>query len=1161
MNPLASLLFPMIGALLLALPVQAYDTIRFLDPIRADEMTRPVAAASWGRRLYVLDEKKGNLVIFEDGKLLKVVGGGLKGPRGLAAGADGTIYVADTGNARVVMFDKDGNPAGSFGAKGSEPGTLKNPRSVAVGADGRVYVADTGNDRIQVFTKEGILLFAFGGNTTVKKEQGLFSGPSKVALDPSDNIYVLDEGNERIQKFDSSAKFVREYTLLGEDFAVDQYGFLYVLDPGAGKVVEQDGTGNILGKFGSSGKGTGQFKKPAGVSVGADGSIIVADTGNARVMRVELLNKLKTNPLPSNTATKLSVSGPSRKLPYPAGQIAVHGDDEIYAHLPTQGQFVLLDREGKEKKRFGKSKGKTPDVTRGTDGFAVSPKLGIYVSDTPNNRIQKFTLDGQWKANFLESTGMFDSKSKEGRARTPRGIAINEDGSIYVANSGNARVDAVSPEGVFLFGFGPSVGPYTMEEPVSVAWDKAGFVYLADRGLKRVFKTEPSGAFITAFGEPGANPGQFQAPASVAFDGNNYVYVLDTSLRRVSVYAKDGRWLTDLFAGGAGARELTEPVSIAVQGHTLLVADKGKNAIVAFDLHPSLAAPTSISTAAADGVVSLAWKPVADPWTAGYRVYRSTGEFGPWDDLGLTAKPKFQDATVTGETQYYYRVATEAKTKDVGPMSPTLPVWSPEGMNRAPVEISTITLGNIFSANYKWYLKNPLGKVTVKSNVNVPLQNVKVTFRLKDFMDFGYDQEIKRLEPNGEVEVPLIATLNNRILDVTEDTPIQAEFTLTFYQSGKQETTSLTRPLRVYSRNAITWEDPQRIANFVTPKDPPILEFMRETLRQAPKHPLTAGLNSNLVTAIHLWDAISETGIKFFSNPNSPYETVSEDPNFPVDYTQFPRETLKRKTGQCDDLVTLFISMLDGAKIPAAILDYPGHMALMFDTEADDPLDVGLPESAMIKHDGTYWIPVEATLVGKPFHEAYQKALYAYKAELEKGKVSVINVRKAWQTYEPATMPATEWTPEVPAAAKRQSRFSEEAAIFAADRYKFLKKQYEKDDDVESRLALGLLEFQNGDREAANAVFNKALQQDPDNPAILNNLGNLAYLMGDHAGAEAHYLKAVKADPEDPDIWLNLTKTQVKLKNAVKAKEYAKKAVSLDRSLEPTIQTIMKALR
>jgi tetratricopeptide (TPR) repeat protein len=316
---------------------------------------------------------------------------------------------------------------------------------------------------------------------------------------------------------------------------------------------------------------------------------------------------------------------------------------------------------------------------------------------------------------------------------------------------------------------------------------------------------------------------------------------------------------------------------------------------------------------------------------------------------------------------------------------------------------------------------------------------------------------------------------------------------------------------------------------------------------------------------MHLWDSLSEAGVKFFTNPASPYETVSEDPNFPVDYAQFPRETLKRKSGQCDDLVTLFIAMLDGAKVPAAVLDYPGHMALMFDTESDSVVEAGLPEESLVLHDGTYWVPLEATLIGKSFPEAVAKAAYAYKAENEKGKVSVISVGQAWATYEPATMPASDWTAEVPKPETREKRFAEESATLAADRYKSVKKYLEgllKADpkDADALVELGLLEYQSGNKDAAAAQFNKALAADPKCAAAHNDLGNLAFLAGDFAAAEKRYLQAVEADAEDADIWVNLLKTARHLKSKEKAAQYGKKALALDKGLEPVVSTLTKGI-
>ncbi|MBI5629823.1 MAG: hypothetical protein HY921_02935 [Elusimicrobia bacterium] len=1138
-------------------PARAYDAVRFLEPIPLPGAS--VAAAADSSLLYFVDGKKGSLAICDySGKLVKASAAGyLTSPRGAALDSRGRIFVADAGDSKIKILDKDGNPAGSFGEKGSEPGRFKRPESVAVGEDGRVYVADTGNDRIQIFTSEGILLGSFGRSG---KEPGQLRQPAKVMVDAADFVYVLDRGNERVQKFDPSGRFVKEYSLPGSDFVLDSYGLLYILDAKNGKIVEENAQGLILGRFGSWGSGPGQFKDPQALFLSPRGEVLILDSGNNRVQRVEVVNKQRGAKIAARAAAKFWASGPSRSWKFTAQVLAPYGG-ELYAYLPEPGKFVLLDGEGKEKARFS---GKESSATKDAAGLAASAKFGLFVADGSGDRLQLFGLDGSWKANFAQSTGFFDSKKKEGRVRAPRGLAINEEGTVYVADSGNRRIDAFSPEGVFLFGIGPAVGSYELQEPAAVSWDaERGFLYFLDRGLKKVFKCEPSGALAAAWGEAGTGPGQFLDPVALAFDGRGFLYVLDGKLRRVSVFSKDGQWLSDLFTGGSLERELSAPVALAAQDSRLLISDKGKGRILSFDIHPFLAAPAQVSTASVEGTATLSWRVPEDGWLSGYRVYRATAAEGPYQDLGEAREGKFTDSAVTAYSSYFYRVAAEAKTRDVGPLGVPVEVVVAGAFNQPPIAFSTVAVGNIFSANYKWYLKNPMGAVSVSNNVNAAFQNVKLSFRLKDFMDFGYDTEIKRLEPLQTVEVPLIATLNNKVLEVTEDTPIQAELSLMYYENGKAQTLSLTKPLRVYSRNAITWDRPERIANFVTPKDPPVLEFAREVLRQAPQSPHAEALNPSLATALRLWGALSETGVKFLANPGNPYEKVSEDPSFPVDYTQFPRETLKRKSGQCDDLAAMIISMLFASQVRAAALDYPGHMALMLDLEASDLTEAGLPEEFLVWHDGSYWLALEPTLLGEDFLESARKAAYAYKAESAKGKARVIDIQKAWGEFEPATMPSSDWSAEVPPLEARQQRFSREAQAILQERYRSLKKYYaaelEKNPgDADLCVESGLLEYQAGNLEAAAGEFQKALARDPHSAAAMNNLGNLSFLSAEYDKAEPYYLKAAQADDSDPEIWLNLAKTSLKLKNREKAEQYGRKAVALEANLAPSVDTLLK---
>jgi len=1145
---------------------RAYDTVRFMDPIKVDGMAAPVAGASSGDRLYVVDRKKAALFVLDaSGKLLKTVGGSgaapgqFRSPRGVAIGPNGDVYVADAGNNRVQIFDADGKFLDAFGEGGSEPGHLSEPRSVAVGADGRIFVADTGNDRVQVFTRQGILLFVLGRSG---KLPGQFKSPTRVSVDPADGLYVLDDGNDRVQKFDATAQFVKEFPLAGGDIAADAYGFLYTVDARHGKVIEQL-NGDLLGRVGSDGSGPGQFHRAEGIAVAPDGSLLVLDTGNDRIQRLELTNKLRRTPLPLDARAKMSVSGPAAAWNYAATQLAAYGDS-LYAYLPQGGPFALIGPDGKQKAAFGRMKGGAKDVTRAAGGIAASEKLGLLVADTDASRLQRFSLDGQWKSNIGEAEGFFDSKSKEGRMRAPSGVAINDAGTLYVADTGNQRIDAFSADGVFLFAVGPKVGTYLLQEPVALAWDRAGFLYFVDKGLKRVFKCEPSGALLATWGGEGEGPGQFESPVSVAFDGESYVYALDEKLKRVSVYTRDGAWLTDFFAGGKQERELLDPVAIAVLNDKLFIADKGKTRLVSYDLHPLLGAPVEVSSSTKDGVVSLSWQPVEDPWTAGYQVFRSSQPGGPFESVGAPKEARYQDSDVTPETRYWYRVATAAKTRDVGPWSRPLETLVPAAVNRAPVEISTATLGDIFSAKYKWYLRNPVGTVSVTNNLNVPFLDVKVTFKLKDYMDFGFDTQIKKLEPKQTVSIPLIATLNNKVLEVTEDTPIQAEFSLNYFERGESRTASLTKPLRLYSRNAITWDDTRKIANFITFKDEPV-KNLKPAVAADFKNRKAAALNPNLLKAMRAWNVLSESGVKFAPNPANPFESAHDDPNFPVDYTQYPRETLKRKTGQCSDLTSLYATLLTDNELRVALLDYPGHITLMFDTEADDAQEAGLPADLLVPYDGSMWVPVEVTYVGKPFTEAVSKAAYAYKAEAEKGRVKVVDVDKAFEEYEPVTMPPADFTPTLPDPAALQKRYDDQVEALAKERYQLLRKTYEdrlaqNAQDADARLQLGIVAYQYGDTDAAVAEFGKVLTLEPKNASALNNLGSVEFLKGDFAAAEKRFRQAADADPQDAGVWLNLVKTAVKLQNAAAAREYGAKAVALAPGYKPFVDDMIKKL-
>jgi sugar lactone lactonase YvrE len=389
---------------------------------------------------------------------------------GTSQGWVGRIWGSPTGGAAGCSGASGVTPGwctGGYAQSGSGDGTLQQPTDLAMDSSGNLYVVDTGNARIVLYNSSGVYQgwigkiatsptggaagcngasvgtftpgWCTGGTSASGTGDGMLSNPQKIALDSSNNIYVVDTGNHRINKYDSSGVF---QGWIGKIATSPTGGAAGCNGASVGTFTP----GWCTGGTSASGTGNGMMSSPKGVYLDSSGNLYVSDSDNSRINKYNSLGTFQG--WIGNVATS------------PSGGAA--GCNGASSGVFTPGWCT-----------GGTAASGTDDGMLGTpEGVTLDSNGNLYVADSANHRINKYNSVGAfqgWIGSIATSPtggatgcngaavgtvtpgwckgGTSASGTADGMMNGPTGVALDKSGNLYVADNQNHRILRYSLQG------------------------------------------------------------------------------------------------------------------------------------------------------------------------------------------------------------------------------------------------------------------------------------------------------------------------------------------------------------------------------------------------------------------------------------------------------------------------------------------------------------------------------------------------------------------------------------------------------------------------------------------------------------------------------------------------------------------------------------------
>ena len=480
---------------------------------------------------------------------------------------------------------------------------------------------------------------------------------------------------------------------------------------------------------------------------------------------------------------------------------------------------------------------------------------------------------------------------------------------------------------------------------------------------------------------------------------------------------------------------------------------------------------------------------------------------------------------------------------------------------------TTISHNPIFRSLHRYYESEPFVKVGLKNISDADLP-VNVSLFVPTMMDNPHSESVT-LPPKSDEEYDIGISFSSDVLTskkATFDNLVQPEVKVSYKQGGEEKLAQKKMESSyVLGKGKLTWSNPDMIACYVTPADAVVDKFARNFIQY-----FTPVLNdyfgrSNLGRAIILYDALGTHGLVYNIDLETPFLDIADDKSA-FDTVKYPGDMLRDKIGDCDDLTALYGSLLANLGIETMFLDVfkpgAGHIFLMFDSgvKPDDVTKYFLDENEVVVLNDKVWIPIEATLVGKPFFSAWKQGSLKYNEMKAENYVNEISVKEASAIY----LAGSHITPDMPMPTidgindllkediKQYGMWLEQivynsvgSRLVAAEDYYDAGVKY--------------MEFKRF-KEAVE-MLETAINMKPVFPDAINTLGVCYTKLEEYAKAIEFYEEALQQAGEHAGYMLNIAITQFMLGNKGLAKQRYDEVVMIDPMFEGKLDKVFGAAK